>query len=181
MTYFKKFETIQYLLEGNTKETQNIIQAVLPRRLNVDKTFVFQRYDVASGERPEQTADIMYKDPNLWWVPMVVNNMVCPYIDWRMSDEELEAYTKIIYSKIGQTEDDIHHFFNLNKERIVDEVDDAIFRAMDPNSIPAHIRPVSNFAHENELNLERGKIVVISSKYVSQFVDSYIKALEGRN
>lgn len=178
MKYFRKFDTINYTLEGRTKEAMNIISAVLPRRLNVDKTFVFQAYDVGSGERPEETADRLYKDPNLWWVLMVVNNLTSPYLDWRLSDEELEAYARIKYD---DNINEIHHFLNVDNNKICDEVDDAAFRLEDPENLPLNIKPITNLAYENDLNIQRSKIVVINPKYVSQFVDSYIKALEGKN
>lgn len=176
-TFFKKFDTIDYRLEGRSKEAMNIVTAVLPRRLNVDKTFVFQRYEVQSGERPEETADRLYKNPDLWWVLMVVNNLISPYLDWRMADEELEEFAKIKYDDINA----IHHYVNIQTGKICDEVDEADYRLLDPENLPVNIQPVTNLAYENDLNIERSKIIVINPRYVGQFVDSYIKALEGRN
>lgn len=177
-TYFKKFPVIEYTLDDQTRQIVNILTAVLPRRLNVDKTYVFQKYIVSSGERPEATADKLYKDPNLWWTFFTINNLVSPYTDWRMSDEELEDYCT---RKYGDNLNTIHHYINNTNGKWVDEVDEAAFRLLPSASLPAHITPVSNLGHETQRNSERGEILVVNPRYISQFVDSYMKALEGRS
>lgn len=176
-TYFKKFPIIEYTLDNQTRQVVNILTAVLPRRLNVDKTFVFQKYTVASGERPEQTTDLLYKDPNLWWVPLIINNIISPYTDWKMSDEELEMYCQRKYSNNLNS---VHHYVNNNNGKWVDEVDEAAYRILPPQALPVFITPVSNLGYEKSENERRGEILVVNPRYISQFVDSYMKALEGR-
>ena len=175
-TFFKKFPKVEYTLDNQTREIVNILTAVLPKRLNIDKTYVFQRYMVSSGETPEQLADVLYNDANLWWVPMLINAKVSPYLDWRMSDEELEMYCERVYEDIH----DIHHYINITTMKWVDEVDEEEYRTMASSSLPAHIIPVSNLQWETEQNILKGEIFVVNPKYVSQFVDSFVKALEGR-
>ncbi len=176
-TYFKKFPTIEYTLDGNTRRIVNILTAVLPRRLNVDKTYLYQKYIIPSGERPESTAENLYRDPNLWWTFFVINGLVNPYTDWRMADEELEEYCR---RKYGEDVNKIHHYTNNATGKRVDEVDEAAYRLLPNSALPAHITPVSNLGYESEKNSERGNILVVNPRYISQFIDSYMKALEGR-
>lgn len=175
-TYFKKFPTIEYTLNGRSKLVTNILASVLPKRLNVDKTYVFQRYLVSSGERPEETAERMYKDPNLYWVILLINNITDPLLGWKMSDSELDLYCEAKYDNINE----VHHYFNIEKNKISDEVDEKYFRTLPNSQLPVNIKPVTNFDYESELNNEKGQIIVVNPKYVSQFVESVIRALEGK-
>lgn len=174
--YFRKFQKEEYSIDGYTSVAQRILTAVLPKRLGIDRTYVFQRHTVRSGDRPEFLAERLYKDPHLWWVLMVVNNLVSPYHDWRMADEELALYTSRKYD--GDV-DGIHHYRWITTGKVCDEVDEAAFRLLDPSDLPAEVEPVSNLGYETEKNLEKGEIIIISPRYLSLFLDSYQKAIQG--
>lgn len=177
--FFKKFQKEEYTAEpGHTAVAQRLLTAVMPRHLGVDKTFVYQRYTVQSGERPEFLADRFYKDAHLWWVFFVINGLTSPYHDWRLADEEIEEYVVRKYGAGNANE--IHHFRKISTGKICDEVDDEYFRTLDPSELPADVEPVSNLGYETELNRSRGEIIVISPKYISLFVDSYQRAIQGK-
>lgn len=199
MSFFKKFPKTNYALEGNAKDVVNILTASLPQHLNVDKSYVFQRVLIGSGQRPESLAEDLYKEPNYYWTLLVVNDIVNPYLGWPMSDEELEDYVQRRYG----TPYAVHHFYDVRNNRLVDDVDDAYFRDVfegadyeiaangdilvtnDNESIsvslssilPEWVMPVSNLEYERELNDRRKQIVVVSPRYITQFVDAYNKAM----
>lgn len=176
--YFKKFQKEEYTAQpGHTAVAQRLLTSILPRHIGVDKTFVFQRYTVQSGERPEVLADKLYKDAHLWWVFFVINDLVSPYHDWRMADEELDEYTARKYGA-GEV-NTIHHYRWISTGKTCDEVDEAAFRAMDPSALPVDVEPVTNLGYETEKNLRRGEIIVVAPRYLSLFVDSYQRAIQG--
>lgn len=174
--YFKKFQKEEYTVDGKTAVAQRLLTAILPRHIGVDRTFIFQRYTIQSGERPEFLADKLYKDMHLWWVFMVINQLVDPYHDWKMEDSEVEDYAQRKYDGDVNA---IHHYRRISTGKICDEVDEAAFRLLDPEDLPADVTPVTNLAYEKERNTARGEIIVISPRYISLFVDSYQKAIQG--
>lgn len=175
--FFRKFGSLMYAQEGFHKEVTNILTAVLPRRLNVDETYIFQTYQIASGERPESVADKLYNDAQLYWTILVINDIINPYLDWAMSDEEVEAYTR---KKYNGNVYGIHHYFWINSGKILDEVDENHWRSMPPEDLPELISPVTNIQFETEENTKRRDILVVNPRYISRFVESFNRALEGK-
>ncbi len=175
--YFKKFGEITYSKDGYSKTAKNILKAVLPKFNNVNGTFVFQKYMVSSGQRPETVANELYSEPNYYWVLLVLNDIVNPFIDWPLSDEEVELFTIKKYG-IGE-EYSVHHFYWRDTGKWLDEVDEAAQRLLYPNN-PENVIPVSNLEYEIEINREKKSIIAINPKYIQQFVEAYNQALEGK-
>jgi len=179
MTFFKYFPTVSYSVDGFSKDAVNILTAALPRRLNVDRTYVFQTYRITSGQTPESLANELYKEPNYHWTILIINDIVNPFLDWPMNDEELEDYCTIKYDDVYG----IHHFIKLDSGKFVDDVNDALYRQMieDGETLPFNISPVTNFQYETDQNESKREILVVNPQYISQFVDSFNKAIQGKN
>lgn len=179
MTMFKYFPTINYAEDGFSSDLVNILTAALPRRLNVDRTYVFQNYRIAAGQTPESLAFELYKEPNYHWTILIINDIVNPYLDWPMDDEELEEYCTIKYTDINA----IHHFEYLDTGKIVDDLNDAIYRQMiiANQPLPLNISPITNFVYETNQNESKREIIIVNPQYISQFVDSFNKTLQGKN
>lgn len=174
--FFRKFDSIPYDLDGLKKTVTNILTAVLPRRLNVDETYIFQRFTVSSGMTPESVADKLYSRPEEYWTILVINDIVNPYLDWAMSDEEVELY---VTKKYGDPYA-IHHYTWIETGKYLDEVDEAHWRNEPPEDLPELIHPVTNLEHETNLNQSRREIIVINPRYLSQFIESFNRAVEGK-
>ena len=173
MGYFKKFGQIDY---GGVKAA-NILTVVLPSHLNIDKAFVYQNYNVIDGETPESIADKLYKDPQLYWTILVVNSIVNPYTDWPIEESVFEEFVSKKYGDIFG----VHHFWDNRIDRICDDVADAEFRVIPAEDLPYYIIPKTNLDYEREINEERREIIVINPRYVSQFVEVYNRAIEGKS
>lgn len=177
-SFFKKFPVINYSLDGYNKDAMNIVAAAVLKRLNVDKTYVYQSYDVPTGASPESLAYDLYKDPSLCWVLFLVNGMVNPLLDWPMSDEVLEEYTTLNHGSLNK----ILYFIDLNTGFRLDDVAHAEMQIIVNNGgeIPHNISPVTALAFEAEENRKRGKIVIVAKQYMNQFVDTFNKSIEGK-
>ena len=172
MGFFKKFKAIPY----KGADAVNLLTAVLPSRLNVDKAFVFQNYTIKDGETPESLANVLYKDPQLYWVLLVINSIVNPFTDWPVPDGN---FPEFVFLKHGNP-DGIHHYYDNRLERIVDDVSDSEFREMPQSDVPFYIVPVTNFQYEREINEAKREIIVVNPRYVNQFVEVYGRAIEGK-
>lgn len=173
MGYFKRFPTLPYA----GTEVQDILTAVMPSRLNVDRSYAFQNYTVGDGETAEGLAEKLYRNASYYWTLYVINSMVNPYLDWPMATAELEEYTERKYDdKFG-----VHHFWDNQINRIVDDFDEADFRAMPVESLPFYIIPVTNLQHETELNNRKRDIIVVNPRYIDRFVEVYTDAVQGKS
>ena len=82
--YFDQFPIIDYNLSGtngNTKEVTDIFRRVKARSKIQDNVTLFDNYDVAEGEKPEDVAYKMYGEADYFWVITLVNNIVNRYYD----------------------------------------------------------------------------------------------------
>jgi Base plate wedge protein 53 len=175
--FFKKFPVLNYALEGYSKDAMNIVTAVVLKRINVDRSYVYQTYDVPAGASPESLANELYRDPSLCWVFFLVNAMVNPLLDWPMSDEVLEEYVAATHDSIY----DIVYFTDLDGYRL-DEVAEKEVRDFIEagNPMPYNVHPVTAIEEASELNRKRGKITIIAARYINQFVDLVNKSIEGK-
>jgi hypothetical protein len=179
MSFFKKFPDINYAIDGFSKDVVNLLTAALPRRLNVDKTYVFQTYKITEGQTPESVAAEIYKEANYHWTILIINDIVNPYLDWPLSDEELTEYVDYKYTEGGNA---INHFEYLATSKYVNEYDEARYRQMieDGQAIPFNVTPITNYEFESNLNQAKRDIVVVNPTYISQFVDTFNQAIEGK-
>lgn len=175
---FKKFPVVSYSLDGYSKDAMNIVTAAALKRINIDRSYVYQTYDVPAGTSPEALANELYRDPTLCWVFFLVNGMVNPLLDWPMSDEVLEEYVASVYGSVNT----ILYFTSLEDGYRLDDVAEAEVRAFIDlgNPMPANVHPVTALEHESGLNRVRGKITIIAPRYINQFVDLFNKTIEGK-
>jgi len=103
MSYFSKFPKILYstsLGVANPKAVTNIIAKVNFLSETVNNTSIFYEYFVKDGERPEDIANKMYKDPTKHWIILLSNNINDPQYDWVLSMRAFEDYVSKKYSSI---------------------------------------------------------------------------------
>lgn len=176
---FKKFKTLPYALDGYSKEAMNLLTAGILKHVNVDQTFVYQKYNVPAGMSAESLANELYKDAGKYWTILLVNSIVDPFNEWPMDSTALENYTK---HKHGSTTA-ILYFINVNTRRRYDDVDEETYRQLiaDDQPIPELVHPVTAIEHESVENQKRCEIMVVAPRYISLFEDTFNKAIEGKS
>jgi|694.fasta_scaffold00231_19 hypothetical protein len=103
MSYFSNFPKMLYstsLGVANPKAVTNIIAKVNFLSESINNTSIFYNYSVKDGERPEDIAYKMYKDPKKHWIILLSNNILDPQYDWVLSTNQLEDYINKKYSSI---------------------------------------------------------------------------------
>ena len=106
--YFDQFPLIDYNLSGingNTNEVTDIFRRVKARSKIQNNVTMFDNYDVAEGEKPEDVAYKVYGESDYFWVITLVNNIVNRYYDWPLDSFSFQEYVKDKYSN----PDGIHH------------------------------------------------------------------------
>lgn len=106
MAYFSFFPQLLYSTSSgvpNPKAVTNIFAKVNFLSETIDNTSIYYEYSVKDGERPEDIANKMYKDPSKHWVILLSNNISDPNYDWVLSSRSLEEYINKKYSSITFT------------------------------------------------------------------------------
>lgn len=93
--YFDKFPTIKYdgqTIRDITKRTKFIDK-------NLSNPLLFLPYTVREGERPEDIAFNYYGSMDYTWLVLLANNMLDPYYDWPLDEQEFHEYLIKKYSE----------------------------------------------------------------------------------
>ena len=92
--YFSKFPLMVYDVKNNKnyKLLPDILKRVKLRSGLSSSRFVFDKYNVKEGERPEDIAFIYYGDAEYHWVVMMVNNLTDRYYQWPMTQPDFEDF-----------------------------------------------------------------------------------------
>lgn len=178
MSMFKKFGTINYTLDGYSKDAMNILTAAIVKHLNVDQSYVYQAYIIPDGATPESIAHELYGDAEKYWTILLINGIVNPFLDWPMDQSTLEKWIVSQYTDPYK----ILYFTNTQTGKRCDDVKDAELRAIlaGGGSIPAHIHPVTAMEHETNRNNLKSQITVIANQYINIFVDTFNRSIEGK-
>jgi len=146
--------------DENYKLLPNILRRVKLRAGIRSGSFLFDSYDVANGERPEDIAFKLYGDAELHWVILMTNNVTDRFYQWPLTQPQFEAHLEDKYG-VG-SEDDVHHY-----------------------EIPQSSGPTSSrdFSHMVECNADEDNVSIISNReYEERKQDEYrqIKLLDPR-
>jgi|AntDeeMinimDraft_6_1070357.scaffolds.fasta_scaffold03020_3 hypothetical protein len=157
MSYFKKFPLTEYELDHENYLVVNVTK-------EVNSSFVFDdpmyylEYNIQDGDTPIILADKLYGDPDLAWTILLFNKIVSPFEDWPLDYTSLINYTEDKYDDVYA----IHHYKSLDTDVVVD------------SDFPSYNRyPVTNFEHETNVNDSKKKIKIITSDFISEYVESH--------
>jgi hypothetical protein len=173
--FFAKYPVIYYPTEKSGVEIRlrDILQRVRMRQFLANNYLIFYPYTVKDGETPEIIAAKLYDSAQYHWIVLIVNNIIDPYYDWPLSQENLINTLRKRYSSGGtdglwyayQT---THHYEDLNANTID-------FKTY--NALPAEERnAVSIYDYEVAKNEAKREIRLLDKRFVSQ-IDSEMDAL----
>lgn len=95
--YFTKFPTIEY---GGTVCT-DITRRVKLSDSTKNALTLYYNYQVKDGTRADRIADAYYNDPYLDWLLYLTNEIVDPYYQWNLSEEDFQQF---LITKYGSFE-----------------------------------------------------------------------------
>lgn len=75
----------------------------------VKDEFLLQNYTIPSDMPLDRVAYKLYSDPNLYWVLLLVNEIIDPYYDWILSMNETQLNAEHRYEYVGGTEQVDHY------------------------------------------------------------------------
>ena len=110
MAYFDRFPLMTYDVKGDGKYKllPDILRRVKLRSGLRSSAFIFDKYDVKDGEKPEDVAYKWFGDAELHWVILMTNNITDRYYQWPLSQPQFQEHLTDKYG--AGSEDATHHF-----------------------------------------------------------------------
>lgn len=126
MNYFNKFPLINY--NGHTA-VNLLTRAQLSKTTRNEKT-LFYPYTIRDYDRADNLSENYYDSPEYSWLIWMTNDIVDPYYDYPLSDDDFEAYVTDKYGSIAEANRKIKYYRTkwVNDEGIITP---AQFEALD--------------------------------------------------
>jgi hypothetical protein len=170
--YFSKFPQGNYDLagNGNQKLVTDLMRRVKVRSKIVNEASLYDKYDVPSGEKPEDTAFKHFGDPELHWVILLTNNITDRYYDWPLSFQDFETFITDKYAN----PDGIHHYeVTTSSGRTTGNGPDDYSHKIEVNSDATGAQSVSNREFEQRLQDEKRSINLLNPAYLTTFLEEF--------
>lgn len=94
--YFEQFGSINY----NGRTVTNILSRASILEQVSTNPYAFYPYQLRENDRPDIIARQYYKDPFFSWLCYLSNNIVDPYYDWTLTDNQYNAMISSVYGSI---------------------------------------------------------------------------------
>jgi len=183
MSYFRKFPLMAYRVKNSKsfddfKLMPQIIKRVKLRAGIKNGLFLFDKYDVVSGEKPEDIAFKYYGDPTLHWVILMTNNVTDRYYQWPMTQPQ---FAEFLTDKYGAgSEDSVHHYeITQASGRSTGQGPDDYSHKVEVNSDEDGAETITNRQYEERLQDRYRQIRILDAKYLSQFVAEFDRLIKG--
>ena len=170
--YFKQFEKGYYDLQGNGNQTlvTDLMTRVKVREKVIDEISLYDKYDVPSGERPEDTAFKHFGSSQYHWVILMTNNITDAYYEWPMSEQDFETFITDKYTN----PDAIHHYeITKSSGRTTANGPDDYSHKIEVNSDATGAQSVSNREYEQRLQDEKRSINLLNPAYLTTFLEEF--------
>ena len=194
MSLLNKLPEIYYGIGSKPLDPDYILIRNIWRRAEILKEYkssvsLFAESIVGDGERPEDMATKLYRNPFYNWTILVINDIVDYYAQWPKSEVQLQQFINDKYDNPMATRDYVTTEVKDANENIIvpaGKVVPQTFQVAYFNgSTTVTSNPVASRTYaqyEYELNAEKQKIQVVKPELIEDFVGNYIKLINrGKN
>ena len=171
MSYFDRFPLMAYDMKGNQqyKLLPNILRRVKLRSGLRSSAFLFDKYDVKDGERPEDVAFKYFGDAELHWVVLMTNNITDRYYQWPLSQPQFQEHLTDKYG--AGNEDAVHHYEKTQDSGVTSSRDSS--HLVECNSDDGDPDIISNRQYEQRKQDEYRQIQLLDKRFLGAFVDEF--------
>jgi len=169
--YFNKFPLMAYDMKnnGNYKLLPDIMRRVKLRSGIAAGRYLFDNYNVITGDKPEDIAFKYYGDAEYHWVILLTNNITDRFYQWPLTQPQFDAFLTDKYGK--GSEDAIHHYELAQTSGATTSRDDS--HMLEVNSDTDNATSISNRQHEERIQDKNRQIRLLDKRYLSQFVEEF--------
>jgi len=172
MAYFDRFPLMTYDMKNNNvyKLVPDILRRVKLRASIKSGVFLFDKFDVPMGDKPEDVAFKFYGDAELHWVILMTNDITDRYYQWPMTQPQLEAFLTDKYDN----PDGIHHYeITRTSGRTTANGPGDYSHLVECNSDEDGALSVSNRDYEDRLQDQYRQIRLLDPKYITTFTEEF--------
>ena len=184
--YFSNFPQIQYTLPSlnRVNTVTDVTRRFVIRDFYKKNLFSFFKYDIIEGQRPDSVAYDLYGDTTLDWLILLPNEILDPYFQWPLSQNQLNDVIRKKYGSVSTAMAQVHHYeqiiqprtelVNSDGEKIVVsertlQVDQTTYISLAANAK----RQVTAYDYELAKNEKYRTISIIDIAYVPSIVDRF--------
>ena len=177
MSDFSRFPLMAYDIAGNNnyKLLPNILRRVKLRSGMRSGLFLFDNYDVADGERPEDIAFKYYGDPEYHWVILMTNNITDRYYQWPLTQPQFAEH---LTDKYGAGSEDATHHYEITQTSGPTSSRD-YSHMVECNSDETNPTIISNREYEQRKQDEYRQIRLLDKRYLNGFVNEFESLIKG--
>jgi len=177
MTYFSYFKKGLYDIKGDGNN--RILTDIFTRIKIRDKAFttstLYDKYDVVSGDKPEDIAFLHFGDAQYHWVILLTNNITDRYYGWPLSLQDFEAYVNDKYDN----PDSIHHYEKTQSSGPQTGNGPSDYsHKIECLSTDVGAQSVSNREYEERLQDEKRQIKLLNPAYLQMFLEEFEKLVK---
>ena len=172
MAYFDRFPLMTYDIKNNNvyKLVPNILRRVKLRAAIKSGVFLFDKFDVPMGDKPEDVAFKFYGDAELHWVILMTNNVTDRYYQWPMTQPQFQEFLEDKYDN----PDGIHHYeITRTSGRTTSNGPGDYSHLVECNSDEDGAVSVSNRDYEERLQDQYRQIRLLDPKYITAFTEEF--------
>ena len=174
MPYFSRFPMMTYDVAGdkNYKLLPDILRRVKLRSGLRSSSFMFDKYDVKDGERPEDVAFKWFGDAEYHWVILMTNNVTDRYYQWPLSQPQFQEH---LTDKYGLANiDAVHHYEKTTDSgKTSSSGPNDYSHLVECNSDDGDPSIISNRQYEQRLQDGYRQIRLLNTKFLDLFVDEF--------
>ena len=169
--YFNKFPLMVYDMKnnGNYKLLPDIMRRVKLRSGIAAGRYLFDNYDVITGDKPEDIAFKYYGDAEYHWVILLTNNITDRFYQWPLTQPQFDAFLTDKYG--AGSEDAVHHYELAQTSGATTSRDDS--HMLEVNSDTDDATSISNRQYEERIQDKNRQIKLLDRRYLSQFVEEF--------
>ena len=180
MSYFDRFPLMAYDMKGNQqyKLLPNILRRVKLRSGLRSSAFLFDKYDVKDGERPEDVAFKYFGDAELHWVVLMTNNITDRYYQWPLSQPQFQEHLEDKYGLANI--DAVHHYEKTTDSgKTSSSGPNDYSHLVECNSDDGDPVIISNRQYEQRKQDEYRQIQLLDKRYLKTFVSEFESLIKG--
>ncbi len=165
-----------YDIKGNKsyKLVPEILKRVKIRNAVKSGALLFDKYDVKTGENPEDIAFKYYDDPELHWVVLITNNVTDRYYQWPLTQPDFEDFLTDKYG--AGNEDATHHHELAQTSGPTTSSDES--HMLEVNSDTSGATTITNRQYEEREQNKLRQIRILDRRYINQFVTEFERLIQ---
>ena len=174
MTYFSYFPLMAYDMkaDGQYKLAKQILKRVKLRAGLKSGLFLYDKYDVPEGEKPEDTAFKFYGNADYHWVILLTNDIKDRYYEWPMTQPQFHQFLEDKYG-VGES-DGIHHYELAQSSGPTSSKGPEDYSYLvEVNSDESGATAVTNREYEQRLQDQKRQINILNKRFIPQFVEEF--------